>query len=136
MMVQKNCLACGDLITVRLADHKRGWGKFCDKACAAAHKCGQRPKDVNAEHAKYSAWAVDRMAHFSATYPAGKPPLAPKIKAQVGKQKVTPIYHSPANCRDCGAAINGPGLCGDCEAIDAAMDATEQGWDGHKEWTA
>ena len=56
-MVDKNCKACGALITVRLADHKRGWGNYCDKACAAAYKCGQRPKDVNSYHAKFSQWA-------------------------------------------------------------------------------
>ena len=136
--VQKNCLACGDLITVRLSDHKRGWGKFCDKACAAAHKCGQRPGDVNAYHAKCQGgfgWAADRLAYFAATYPDGKPPLAPKIKTQTGrKEKVVPVYHSPAMCRECGAAINGPGLCGNCEA-EADYDY-DLGWDAHKAWTA
>jgi hypothetical protein len=91
--VQKNCAACGDLITVRLADHKRGWGRFCDKACAAAYKCGQRPRDVNAHHAKLSPWAADRMRAF-AGYRDGKPPLALSIKEQVGKVKIKPIYHS------------------------------------------
>ena len=134
MDVQKNCLACGDLITVRLADHKRGWGKFCDKSCAAAHKTGQRPGDVNAYHAKCQGgygWAAERLAYFAATYPDGKPPTAPKIKEQVGKQKVVPIYHSPAKCRECGTDINGPGLCDDCEA----KNETGLGWDAHKEWT-
>jgi hypothetical protein len=60
--VQKNCLACDALISVRVADHKRGWGKFCDKACAAAHKVGMRPRDVNAHHAKFSAWAKSCMS--------------------------------------------------------------------------
>jgi hypothetical protein len=130
--VQKNCLACGDLIFVRLADHRRGWGKFCDKACAAAHKCGQRPRDVKAYHAKFSAWASDRMTHFRATYGDGKPPTAASIKAQVGKVKVVPIYHSPCKCRECGTPIDGPGLCDDCE-IENDFD---MGWDAHKEWTA
>ena len=133
--VQKNCKACGDLITVRLADHKRGWGNFCDKACAAAHKTGQRPGDVNEYHAKCQGgygWAAERMAHFAKTYPNGKPPVAPKIKAQVGRVKVATIYHSPATCRECGKAINGPGLFWECEAHHEAMDASEAGWDGHK----
>jgi hypothetical protein len=69
-----------------------------------------------------------------AKYPDGKPPRAPRIKDQVGKVKVTPIYHSPAQCRECGTAINGPGLCWKCEDHMAAMDATEQGWDAHKTW--
>jgi hypothetical protein len=130
--VQKNCKACGDLITVRLADHKRGWGNFCDKACAGAYKTGQRPGDVNAYHAECQGgygWAAERLAHFAKTYPSGKPPQAPKIKAQVGKINVVPTYHSPATCWECGAKINGPGICDDCEA----MNEMELGWDAHKQ---
>jgi hypothetical protein len=133
--VSKNCEACGDLISVRLADHKRGWGRFCDKACAAAYKTGQRPGDVNQYHANCMGgfgWAADRLEHFAKTYPDGKPPRAPKIKAQVGKVKVTPVYHSPCNCWKCGQRSNGPGLCDDCCDLRDAMDATEYGWDGHK----
>lgn len=134
--VQKNCAACGDLITVRLADHKRGWGRFCDKACAAAYKCGQRPRDVNAHHAKFSDWAADRVKWFAEQYGAGnKPPVAAKIKDQLGaKVKVKPIYHSPAHCRRCGTAINGPGLCDACDMHIEAMNDMEAGWDGHKVW--
>lgn len=134
--VEKNCLACGDLISVRLADHKRGWGKFCDKACAAAHKCGQRPRDVNARHAKTSAWAKQRLETFAGKYPGGKPPAAASIKSQVGKIKVHQRYHSPAFCRRCGTSINGPGLCDPCDAHVDGMNAMESGWDGHKVWTA
>lgn len=133
--VQKNCLACGDLITVRLADHKRGWGKFCDKACSAAHKCGQRPRDVNAFHAKKSLWAADRMRWFATNYGGEKPPMAPRLKDQIGKVKVVPIYHSPSECRECGKPVNGPGLCFNCDAEHDAMTAMEAGWDGHKVWT-
>lgn len=92
--IQKNCEACGDLISVRLADHKRGWGRFCDKACAGAYKCAQRPRDVNAYHAKKSIWAADRMKAFAA-YPDGKPPKAPSVKEQVGKVKIKPILPQP-----------------------------------------
>lgn len=127
--VQKNCAACGTLITVRLADHKRGWGKFCDKSCAAAYKCGQRPRDVNAHHAKSSGWAAACLDTRDLTQ-------APKIKDQVGKVKVKPIYHSPANCRRCGDPINGPGLCDKCDEHEEAMNAIEQGRDGHKGWIA
>lgn len=124
--VQKNCAACGTLITVRLADHKRGWGRFCDKSCAAAYKCGQRPRDVNAHHAKYSGWAKACLDTRDLT-------KAPAIKDQVGKKvKVRPIYHSPAHCRSCGVAINGPGLCERCDNEEAALVANEAGWDGHK----
>jgi hypothetical protein len=134
--VQKNCLACGDLISVRLADHKRGWGKFCDKACAAAHKCGQRPRDVNAQHAKQSFWAADRLRLFADKYGDGRPPIAAKVRDQIGKVKVRPIYHSPAECRRCGTTINGPGLCFDCDAHEQALCDLEAGWDGHKVWSA
>jgi hypothetical protein len=130
--VQKNCLACGDLIAVRLADHKRGWGKFCDKTCAAAHKCGQRPRDVNAHHAKFSIWAFNKVADFAAKYGSGKPPIAARLKGQIGKVAVRPCYHSPSNCRECGAVINGPGLCDPCETRREASYACEEGWDGHK----
>jgi hypothetical protein len=127
MLVEKNCMACGDLIRVRLADHKRGWGKFCDKACSAAYKCGQRPRDVNAHHAKYSAWAAERMEYF-AVY--GLPKKATPIKEQVGKKiKVKPIYHSPSLCRACGTAINGPGLCLPCEAHEDGLN--DRSWDAH-----
>jgi hypothetical protein len=137
MDIQKNCLACGDLISVRLADHRRGWGKFCDKACAAAHKCGMRPRDVNATHAESSAWAADRVAHFSTAYGGKKPPTAANVRSQAGrKEKVLPLYHSPAICRGCGARVNGPGLCQKCEDHAAAMDADEMGWDAHKVWSA
>ncbi len=133
--VEKNCLACGDLIHVRVADHKRGWGKFCDKSCAAAHKSGMRPGDVNAYHAKCQGgygWAAKKLKDFAA-YPDGKPPKARRIKDQLTKsdRKVNPVYHSPAFCVDCGAKINGPGRCDPCEAHHDAMNWPE-GWDGHK----
>jgi hypothetical protein len=127
MHVEKNCMACGDLIRVRLADHKRGWGKFCDKACAAAYKTGQRPRDVNAGHAKYSMWAADRMRHFAEH---GQPVKARPIKKQLGKNvKVKPIYHSPCQCRRCGEPVNGPGLCDACWAHEDGLH--DQSWDAH-----
>lgn len=88
--IQKNCAACGTLITVRLADHKRGWGKFCDKSCAAAYKCGQRPRDVNANHAKYSPWAAACLDTRDLT-------KAPAVEAQIGeKVKVKLVKRSYA----------------------------------------
>lgn len=36
--IDKKCKFCSEKITVRLADHKRGWGNFCDKSCAAGYK--------------------------------------------------------------------------------------------------
>jgi hypothetical protein len=29
------CKRCGDPFTARVADRKRGWGKFCSKSCKA-----------------------------------------------------------------------------------------------------
>ena len=129
--VQKNCLACDALISVRVADHKRGWGKFCDKACAAAHKVGMRPRDVNAHHAKFSSWAKTCMALRTAMG-VTQWPRAARLKDQIGKVKVKPIYHSPAACRSCGEPINGPGLCDPCENHEQGMFENEAGWDGHK----
>ena len=34
-MMTKKCKCCGKAITVRKADHDRGWGKFCSKSCKA-----------------------------------------------------------------------------------------------------
>lgn len=34
-MINKKCKNCKSDITVRLADHKRGWGNFCNKSCKA-----------------------------------------------------------------------------------------------------
>lgn len=34
-MIKKKCKCCKQPMTVRLADHKRGWGKFCSKSCKA-----------------------------------------------------------------------------------------------------
>lgn len=34
-LINKNCEWCKTDIIVRLADHKRGWGRFCSKSCKA-----------------------------------------------------------------------------------------------------
>lgn len=96
-IVEKNCLACGNIINVRLADHKRGWGKFCDKSCAAAHKCGMRPRDVNYYHAKCQGgfgWAAQKLKEFE-IYPDAKPPKAKSIGAQLtmSERKVRPVHY-------------------------------------------
>ena len=132
--IQKNCAACGMPITVRLADHKRGWGRFCGKSCAAGYKCGMRPRDVNKGHAKKSFWAAETLAAREAAG-VSEWPKAPAVKTQLGHRvKVKPIYHSPCNCRDCGKTVNGPGLCWECEAERDAINAMDEGWDGHKSY--
>ncbi len=134
MMIQKNCAACGALFNVRIADHKRGWGKCCDKSCSAAYKVGMRPRDVNENHAKKSIWAEKALNERKL---AGVTvwPQARSVKEQVGKKvKVKPVYHSPSNCRHCGIPVNGPGLCNACEDHEEGLNAIESGWDGHKAW--
>jgi len=37
-MVKCNCKECHTEFEARVADRKRGWGKFCSKSCAAKHK--------------------------------------------------------------------------------------------------
>lgn len=34
-MIETHCAYCGIKMTVREADVKRGWGKFCSKMCKA-----------------------------------------------------------------------------------------------------
>lgn len=34
-MISKKCAHCNQDMSVRLADHNRGWGKFCSKRCKA-----------------------------------------------------------------------------------------------------
>lgn len=141
--VQKNCLACGDIITVRLADHKRGWGKFCDKACSAAFKCGMRPKDVNRRHAKLSFWADCMMTERDRCYDGGEPPKAPSIEQQIGKSvKIKHKLHSPPtvrnNCRGCGDILTDKekrGLCaveGMCFECYDDFEDDDPSWDAHK----
>ena len=33
--VEVKCKNCGEMFTARIADRKRGWGKFCSKSCKA-----------------------------------------------------------------------------------------------------
>lgn len=47
-MIDKKCKHCKADISVRLADHKRGWGNFCNKSCKAKHQEKQ-----NGQHAAY-----------------------------------------------------------------------------------
>ena len=44
----KNCKCCGKEINVRMADHKRGWGNFCNKSCKA--KSGRKSNHKKRRH--------------------------------------------------------------------------------------
>jgi hypothetical protein len=49
-MIEKQCRCCKKSMTVRLADHKRGWGKYCSKSCKAKvqeQKTGQHKAYLN-----------------------------------------------------------------------------------------
>ena len=37
-MIEKKCSHCSKTIRVRVADHNRGWGKFCNKSCKAKYQ--------------------------------------------------------------------------------------------------
>ena len=47
-IIDKNCKHCKANIIVRLADHKRGWGNFCNKSCKAKYQ-----EKRNGQHAAY-----------------------------------------------------------------------------------
>lgn len=51
--VEVRCLCCGERMTVRVADRKRGWGKFCDKSCKAYYQSyGPKHRSVVPEPVK------------------------------------------------------------------------------------
>lgn len=63
-MIEKNCKCCKKVITVRIADHKRGWGNFCSKSCKAkvqekkngqhrAYLSGRGVSNLHPERLKY-----------------------------------------------------------------------------------
>ena len=37
-MVEVKCKRCKQLFMARVADRKRGWGKFCSKSCKASEQ--------------------------------------------------------------------------------------------------
>lgn len=68
--IEKHCKCCKKTITVRLADHKRGWGNFCSKSCKAQdqeRRNGQHNGAImyHAEYVKpYWASSYDRQARI------------------------------------------------------------------------
>jgi hypothetical protein len=44
IMVEKECLQCGGVVTVREKDIKRGRGKFCSLSCSSTYNASRRPK--------------------------------------------------------------------------------------------
>lgn len=61
--VEVKCQRCKELFTARVADRKRGWGKFCCKSCKAikqVHSGQYRPQ--------LSDWDRQNDEHESALY--------------------------------------------------------------------
>lgn len=52
-MVKCKCANCGAEFNARLADRRRGWGKFCNKSCKAKKqekRTGQYSSYVNSNY--------------------------------------------------------------------------------------
>jgi hypothetical protein len=65
-MIEKQCKCCKQPISVRLADHKRGWGNFCSKSCKAKvqeQKNGQHKAYLNGRGV--SNLHPERLKHYS-----------------------------------------------------------------------
>lgn len=58
-MMVKKCQNCKKEITVREADHKRGWGKFCSKSCKA--KKQTQLTGISGPHYKAANMTVSQM---------------------------------------------------------------------------
>lgn len=48
-MVTINCEQCGKAKSVRVADRKRGWGRFCSKRCKTVNQDKKRMFEVDDE---------------------------------------------------------------------------------------
>lgn len=47
-MMDKKCKNCKTVFSARVADHNRGWARFCSKSCKAKHQ-----ERRNGQHAAY-----------------------------------------------------------------------------------
>lgn len=61
--IEKTCANCKTPMTVRLADHKRGWGKFCSKSCKAKKQTAVT--GIAGPHYKAEGRTVQQMASGS-----------------------------------------------------------------------
>ena len=59
-MIEKKCKGCGKIISVRLADHNRGWGNHCSKSCKASEQT--RRTGIAGPHYKAEGKTVQQMA--------------------------------------------------------------------------
>jgi hypothetical protein len=60
--VEVKCKQCGELFMARVADRKRGWGKFCSKSCKATHQ-----EKRTCQYKKF----LNRKPHYQENYIAG-----------------------------------------------------------------
>ena len=58
-MIDKKCKHCKSNITVRLVDHQRGWGNFCNKSCKAKYQT--KITGISGSDYKASGMTVDKM---------------------------------------------------------------------------
>jgi hypothetical protein len=63
--VQVKCACCPVIFTARVADRKRGWGKFCSKSCKA-----KKQEQRTGQHAAYRH--RQKVSHFASEY-GGEP---------------------------------------------------------------
>lgn len=59
----KPCECCGKSMTVRTADIKRGWGRFCSKTCKARHQ--ERRTGAHRAHMRNLQDGPDDPRHMS-----------------------------------------------------------------------
>lgn len=77
--IEKNCKHCKSKITVRLADHNRGWGNFCNKSCKAKHqekRTGQHKAYLNGRGV--SNLHPERLKDYKGMYYDDSDPMFPE----------------------------------------------------------
>ena len=86
-MMEKKCERCGQPMTVRAADVKRGWGRFCSKSCKASAQESRTHQFYN-----YKNSGVDRDTYLRYAKDRGGTPQFDRngdfegISFNVGKQ--------------------------------------------------
>ena len=92
-MIEKKCQNCKAPMQVRLADHERGWGKFCSKSCKAKRQ--MKMTGIAGPDYRASGQSVQQMQN-------GK-----YAKSQFKRHDgISPMKHK--KCAQCGEpAVNG-----------------------------
>jgi hypothetical protein len=77
--IEKNCKHCNSSMTVRLVDHNRGWGNFCDKSCKAKYQT--KKTGITGPHYKAIGKTVEQMTsgnYAKSMFSDRNKPSAPK----------------------------------------------------------